>query len=105
MRFFNTEGPNWPDDHDTRPPLGRWDMETVQELIDQKKYFDRCMPRGTDPLLGVSQGQPWLINALAFTLCFESRARRNRNRARPIDAPRIDAARERLILEQVTHLD
>lgn len=36
MRFFNTEGPNRPEDHYTLPPLGRWDLDLVLELIEQR---------------------------------------------------------------------
>lgn len=39
MRFFNTEGPNRPDDHYTLPPLSRWDLDEILRLIDQKKRF------------------------------------------------------------------
>lgn len=47
MRFFNAEGPNRPDDHDTLPPLGRWDLAGVMGLIEQKKYFLLHAPRQT----------------------------------------------------------
>jgi hypothetical protein len=47
MRFFNTEGPVRPADHYCLPPLGRWDLNAVLELIDQKKYFLLHAPRQT----------------------------------------------------------
>ncbi len=47
MRFFNTEGPNRAEDHYTLPPLGRWDLAEVMELIGQKKYFLLHAPRQT----------------------------------------------------------
>jgi hypothetical protein len=47
MRFFNTEGPIRPADHYSLPPLQRWDLEAVLELIDQKKYFLLHAPRQT----------------------------------------------------------
>ena len=50
-----------------------------------------------------TQGQPWLVNALAAEACFEDRA--GRDRSRPIDAGAILAAQERLILRRETHLD
>ena len=50
-----------------------------------------------------TQGQPWLVNALAADACFEDKA--GRDRSRPIDAPAILAAQERLILRRETHLD
>jgi hypothetical protein len=51
----------------------------------------------------LTQGQPWLVNALAYEACFEMRE--GRDRARPITPDLIEAAKERLILNRVTHLD
>ena len=51
----------------------------------------------------LTQGQPWLVNALAYHACFERRE--GRDRARPIDADLIDQAKEYLIVNRVTHLD
>ena len=34
-RFFNTEGPNRAEDHDTLPPLARWDLDEILTLIDR----------------------------------------------------------------------
>ena len=50
-----------------------------------------------------TQGQPWLVNALADDACFRHKA--GRDRSRPIDAEAILAAQERLILRRETHLD
>ena len=50
-----------------------------------------------------TQGQPWLVNALAYETCFEHEA--GADRSRPIDAEAIRAAREQLILRRETHLD
>ena len=47
MRFFNTEGPVRPQDHYCLPPLGRWDLDEVLRLIEQKKYFLLHAPRQT----------------------------------------------------------
>ena len=47
MRFFNTAGPNIPEDHYTLPPLERFDLDEVLRLIDQKKYFVLHAPRQT----------------------------------------------------------
>lgn len=47
MRFFNTEGPVRPEDHYSLPPLGRWDLDAVLMLIDQKKYILLHAPRQT----------------------------------------------------------
>ena len=47
MRFFNTEGPNRPEDHYSLPPLQRWDLDDVLTLIDRQKYFLLHAPRQT----------------------------------------------------------
>ena len=51
----------------------------------------------------LTQGQPWLVNALAYQACFKSKA--GRDRSRPITADAIQDAREQLILRRETHLD
>ncbi|MCY4213162.1 MAG: ATP-binding protein [Gammaproteobacteria bacterium] len=51
----------------------------------------------------LTQGQPWLVNALAYEACFENGDGRDRSRA--ISREAIQEAREQLILERVTHLD
>ncbi len=51
----------------------------------------------------LTQGQPWLVNALAYEACFKSEA--GRDRSCPIDAAAIGAACEQLIVRRETHLD
>ncbi len=51
----------------------------------------------------LTQGQPWLVNALAYEACFKNKAGHDRSRA--IDADAIQDAREQLILRRETHLD
>ncbi|MCF8015854.1 MAG: AAA-like domain-containing protein, partial [Chromatiaceae bacterium] len=60
-------------------------------------------PEALHQVWTLTQGQPWLVNALAYQACFRSPAGRDRTRA--IDAAMIDAAKEHLILNRVTHLD
>jgi hypothetical protein len=48
-------------------------------------------------------GQPWLVNALAYEVCFEMKE--GRDRARPITVELIQQATEQLILRRDTHLD
>ena len=48
-------------------------------------------------------GQPWLVNALGWEACFESKV--GRDRSRVVVADDIVDAQERLILARVTHLD
>ena len=60
-------------------------------------------PEALDRVWELTQGQPWLVNALAYRACFELRA--GRDRSRPITLDLIDQAKEGMILERVTHLD
>ena len=60
-------------------------------------------PGALDTVREQTQGQPWLVNALANEACFENEA--GRDRSRPITAESILAAREALILRRDTHID
>lgn len=46
-RFFNTAGPVDPADHYCLPPLSRVDLDRVESLIGQKKFFVLHAPRQT----------------------------------------------------------
>ena len=46
-KFFNTEGPNKPDLNYQVPPLQRWDLAEIMELIDRQRYFVLHAPRQT----------------------------------------------------------
>ncbi|MEM7538686.1 MAG: ATP-binding protein, partial [Chloroflexota bacterium] len=51
----------------------------------------------------LTQGQPWLVNALGYEVCFRTaKARQNRE---PITAERIQQAKESIITQRLTHLD
>ena len=50
-----------------------------------------------------SQGQPWLVNALAYEACFNNKS--GRDRTRRVSADEIAEAQERTILRRETHLD
>jgi hypothetical protein len=50
-----------------------------------------------------TQGQPWLVNALGYEVCFEMEA--GRDRSRPITVEMFRQAKENLILRRETHLD
>ena len=60
-------------------------------------------PAALDRVWDLTQGQPWLVNALAYQACFEDPA--GRDRARPITLALIERAKETLIVNRVTHLD
>ena len=51
----------------------------------------------------LTRGQPWLVNALAYEVCFKMES--GRDRSRPITPTMIIEAKERLIMRRETHLD
>ena len=52
---------------------------------------------------GFTNGQPWLVNALAYETTWRNKA--GRDRTQPITGAIIQQAKENLILRRVTHLD
>jgi hypothetical protein len=48
-------------------------------------------------------GQPWLVNALAYEVCFDMKE--GRDRSKPITAEMIQQARENIIMRRDTHID
>lgn len=48
MRFFNTAGPVNPEEHYILPPIARFDLDEINRLIQQKKYFILSAPRQDD---------------------------------------------------------
>lgn len=57
----------------------------------------------TDAAWELSEGQPWLVNALGYEVCFEMKA--NRDRSVAITPEMIRQAAENLILRRETHID
>jgi len=51
----------------------------------------------------LTSGQPWLVNALAYEVCFKMKE--GRDRSKTITVEMINKAKERLILRRETHLD
>ena len=85
--------------------LGDFSRREVESLLQQHteetgQVFTDDARRG---LWDLTQGQPWLVNALAYEVCFDNKAGRDRSRA--ITGGTIQDARERLILRRETHLD
>ena len=85
--------------------LGDFDEAQVRALYAQhtEETGQEFEPAALDAAREQTQGQPWLVNALAYEACFENEA--GRDRSRPITAESILAAREALILRRDTHLD
>ena len=57
--------------------------------------------QAVDLVYCLTQGQPWLVNALAFEACFRDVT----DRSQPITADVIEKAKKTLILRRDTHLD
>ena len=73
--------------------LGQHTEETGQAFTDEARR----------EIWDLTQGQPWLVNALAYEACFDDKA--GRDRSREITGDAIQNAREQLILRRETHLD
>ena len=85
--------------------LGDFSRDEVESLLTQ--HTEETGQAFTEEARGaiweLTQGQPWLVNALAYEACFRNKA--GRNRSRPVSADAIQDAREQLILRRETHLD
>jgi hypothetical protein len=60
-------------------------------------------PAAIEAVWALTKGQPWLVNALGYEVCFRMKA--SREWTRPITAAMIEEAKENLILRRETHLD
>jgi hypothetical protein len=83
--------------------LGDFTTEELSALYAQhtadtgQPFTEEAMERA----YGYTQGQPWLVNALAYDLTF----RKPVPLPTPITAEHVDEAKERLIVARQTHLD
>lgn len=82
--------------------FGREEMERLyrQHTEETGQTFEEA---ALELAWGLTHGQPWLVNALGYEVCFKMEA--GRDRLRPITAQMLVEARERLILRRETHLD
>jgi hypothetical protein len=85
--------------------LGDFTEAEVRELLLQ--HTEETGQVWTDGALAevwrLTQGQPWLVNALAYEVTDE--IPRGRDRAQTLDEDLVTEARERLILRRDTHID
>ena len=85
--------------------LGDFSAEEVQTLLAQhtaetgQVFADDAL----ETIWERTQGQPWLVNALAYETCFKSEI--GRNRSQSVVAEALLDAQEQLILRRETHLD
>ena len=85
--------------------LGDFSRAEVQALLAQhtEETGQGFAAEAQHAVWELTQGQPWLVNALAYEACFKSEV--GRERSHPVAAEAICAAREQLILRRETHLD
>ena len=85
--------------------LGDFSQAEVQALLAQhtEETGQGFAAEAQHAVWELTQGQPWLVNALAYEACFKSEV--GRERSHPVTAEAICAAREQLILRRETHLD
>ena len=85
--------------------LGDFSRAEVMALLGQHtaETGQTFGPDASERIWTQSQGQPWLVNALAAEVCF--RNARGRDRARPITENDVIDAQEQLVLRREMHLD
>ncbi|MCX7999225.1 MAG: ATP-binding protein, partial [Leptospiraceae bacterium] len=85
--------------------LGNFSQEEIFQLYNQhtqetgQLFAEEIFPLVWD----YTDGQPWLVNALAFEVCFE--IPEGKDRKKVIDVELIRRAKENLVLRRDTHLD
>ena len=85
--------------------LGDLDEDEVLLLYRQhtKETGQSFAAGALDLVWELTRGQPWLVNALGYEVCF--RMAMGRERSQPITAGMVDEAKESIILRRETHLD
>jgi hypothetical protein len=83
--------------------LGPFTRDEVGELLAQHTAAtgQRFLPEAAARIHDLSQGHPWLVNALADRIV----DRDVRDRSVAVTAAHVDAAKEAIILERRTHID
>jgi hypothetical protein len=85
--------------------MGNFNLLEIKELYQQhttemgQVFHDDVFPLVWE----LTEGQPWLVNALAYEACFKIKKGRDRNKT--INTEEIQSAKENLILRHDTHLD
>jgi hypothetical protein len=85
--------------------LGDLTEAEVRELLQQHtdETGQAWTGEAVDEIWRLTQGQPWLVNAIAYELT--SRRPEGRDRSRELDLAMVTAAREQLILRRDVHID
>ncbi|MXY99222.1 ATP-binding protein [Candidatus Poribacteria bacterium] len=85
--------------------LGDFSQDEVFALISQHtaETGQAFTAEALETIWTQTQGQPWLVNALAYEACFKNKT--GQDRSQPITDKAIYDAREQLILRREIHLD
>ena len=85
--------------------LGDFSKEETFTLYKQhtKETGQDFTTEALERLWELTQGQPWLVNALGYETCFELKVGRERDK--PITAALVIEAKENIVLRRETHLD
>ena len=85
--------------------LGDFSQDEVSALIAQHtaETGQAFTAEAQETIWTQTQGQPWLVNALAYEACFKNET--GQDRSQPITVEAIYDAREQLILRREIHLD
>jgi AAA-like domain len=85
--------------------MGNFSQEEMNELYDQHTVETGQVftAEARELAWRYTQGQPWLVNALAYDVTFEMR--HMRDRSIPITGEVMRQAKERMVLSRATHLD
>jgi len=85
--------------------LSDFNQEKVRTLLQQHtaETGQAFEPSALDLVWELTHGQPWLVNALGYEVCFEMKAGRDRSTA--ITVEMVTEAKERIVLRRETHLD
>jgi len=85
--------------------LGNFTQTEIETLYTQhtQETGQIFQPQSIDLVWELTRGQPWLVNALGYEVCFEIKA--HRDRSIPITPAMLKQAKENLILRRETHLD
>jgi len=85
--------------------LGNFSLREIEELFQQHtEATGQPFEPDVCPLVWeITDGQPWLVNAIGYEACFEIKEGQQRNHT--ITAGMIDQSKENIILRRDTHLD
>lgn len=85
--------------------LGNFNMEEIQNLYKQHTAETGQVFQGEifPQVWELTEGQPWLVNALVYEVCFKMKE--GQDREKEITPGMFDHARESIILRRETHID